>query len=473
MLAKLNPIRLDVLLAVVLTWLTLATTVSHTGGHIGWVAYVLAALTVAPIALRQVAPVATMIVMMGALAGYSLLEFDGLPSAGLGALVGMFTVATLRSRLVAVLVFLVAASVVVVAYLRLSGMIAWSEVVQSIVVVIGAWVLGEGTKRWAERAERLAEDAARAVAEERVRIARELHDIVAHHMSVISLQAGLAQYVLDTDLPTARKAITTVGDTSREALTEMRRLLDVLRVDQDDDYRPQPGLAALDDLVERARGAGLPVEVVITGDVRELQPGPDLCAYRVAQESLTNVLKHAGPAKARIDVDYGEQTLMVKVTDNGGVPDRGISDAGVSDGGVPDGGHSDGRATTGARTSGAGNGGIGNSGSGDSGSGDSGAAHGWVANDGAAAGRAMDSGAAAYKVANNKAVNRAAVNRGAVNRGAGGRVVNRAAAEYPSHGIRGMRERAELYGGVLTAGPLPGGGFGVVLRLPMAEVAAR
>jgi signal transduction histidine kinase len=203
-----------------------------------------------------------------------------------------------------------------------------------------------------------------------VRIARELHDIVAHHMSVISLQAGLAQYVLDTDLPTARKAITTVGDTSREALTEMRRLLDVLRVDQDDDYRPQPGLAALDDLVERARSAGLPVDVVVTGDVRDLQPGPDLCAYRVAQESLTNVLKHAGPAKARIDVDYGEQTLVLKVTDDGVVD-------------------------------------------------------------------------------------------------------NRAAATHPSHGIRGMRERAELYGGVLTAGLLPEGGFGVVLRLPMAEVAAR
>ncbi|WP_447006805.1 sensor histidine kinase [Saccharothrix isguenensis] len=370
MLAKLNPIRLDVLLAAVLTWLTQATTVSQVGDHIGWVAYVLASLTVAPIALRQVAPVATMTVMLGALVAYSQLDFDGLPSAGVGMLVGMFTVATLRSRLVATLVFLATAAVVVVAYLRMSEMIAWSEIVQSIVVVIGAWVLGEGTKRWAERAERVAEDAARAVADERVRIARELHDIVAHHMSVISLQAGVAQYVLDTDLPTARKAITTVGDTSREALTEMRRLLDVLRVDHDDDYRPQPGLAALDDLVERARGAGLPVDVVVTGDVRELQPGPDLCAYRVAQESLTNVLKHAGPARARIDVDYGEQTLVLKVTD-----------------------------------------------------------------DGAAAPSAESA--------------------------------------HTSFGIRGMRERAELYGGVLTAGPLAGGGFGVVLRLPMAEVAAR
>jgi signal transduction histidine kinase len=377
-LAKLNPIRLDVLLAAVLTSLTVITAVSHTGGRISLPAYVLAALTVAPIALRQLAPVATVAVVLGALTAYSLFGYGGLPSSGIGALVGMFTVATLRPRPVAAVVFLVTTAVVVIAYVPVA-VVAWSEVAQSVLVVVGAWMLGEGTRRWSERAERLAEQAARAVADERVRIARELHDVVAHHMSVISLQAGVARYVLDTDLSTARDAITTVGETSREALTELRRLLDVLRVDQDDDYRPQPGLAALDELVERARGAGLPVDVVVTGAPRELQPGPDLCAYRVAQESLTNVLKHAGPARARIDVEYGEQTLVLKVTDNG-------------------------RA---ARTGGA-----------------------------SAADHASRD-------------------------------------DHPSHGIRGMRERAELYGGVLTAGPTDDGGFGVVLRLPMHEVAAR
>ncbi len=368
-LAKIKPIRLDLLLAAVLTALTVATAVNQSGAH-NWAAYVLAGFTVAPIALRQVAPVITMAVMLGALVAYSLLGFGGLPSAGIGALVGMFTVATLRSRLVAAIVFSATAVVLVLTFVGVTA-VAWSEVAQSVLVVVGTWMLGEGTKRWAQRAERLAEEAARAVADERVRIARELHDIVAHHMSVISLQAGLAQYVLDTDLATARQAITTVGDTSREALTEMRRLLDVLRLDHDDDYRPQPGLTALDELVERARGAGLPVDVVVTGEARALQPGPDLCAYRVVQESLTNVLKHAGPAKARIDLDYGEQTLVLKVTDNG----RAVRHGGSSD--------------------------------------------------------------------------------------------------HQSHGIRGMRERAELYGGVLTAGPTAEGGFGVVLRLPMAEVGAR
>ena len=366
-LAKLRPFRLDLLLAAVLTTLTVVTTVSHVGAA-DWPAHVLAGLTVAPIALRQVAPVATVAVMLGAVAGYSLIGFGGLPSAGVGVLVGMFTVATLRSRWVAAVVFLATTAVVVLVFLRLP-VVAWSEIAQSALVVSGAWMLGEGTKRWAHRAERLAERAARAAADERVRIARELHDVVAHHMSVISLQAGVAQYVLDSDLATARRAITTVGDTSREALTEMRRMLDVLRLDHDDDYRPQPGLASLDELVERARGAGLPVDVVVTGQAWQLQPGPDLCAYRVVQESLTNVLKHAGRAEARIDIHYGEQTLVVKVTDNG-------------------------------------------------------------------------------------------------------RAVRRSLPDHRSHGIRGMRERAELYGGVLTAGPTPGGGFGVVLRLPMSEVAA-
>lgn len=366
MLANLKLIRLDLLLAVVLTGLTLATLVSFGAGADEWPAYVLATLTAVPLALRQLAPVATMAVLVSALGVYNVLGYSNFPNSGVGMLVGMFTVATLRPRRVAALVFAGTVVVVVIALVRLPMPVAWSEVVQTGLVVLGAWMLGEGTKRWSERGERLAEEAAQAVANERVRIARELHDIVAHHMSVISLQAGLAQYVLDSDLATARQALATVGDTSREALTEMRRLLDVLRVDQSDEYQPQPGLAALDELVDRARGAGLPVETVVTGQARPLPPGPDLCAYRVAQESLTNVLKHAGPATARIDLDYGESTLTLKVTDTGAKP-----------------------------------------------------------------------------VAQHASPN--------------------------SHGIRGMKERAELYGGVLTAGPAREGGFSVVLRLPMSE----
>ncbi len=358
---------MDVFLALVLTGLTLATLISVPAGEAPWPAYALAVLTAAPLALRQRAPVVVMVVIACALAGYSLLGYGDYPNAGIGILIAMFTVATLRPRHVAAAMFLSVMAVLAVAYLASSAEVTWTEITQSALQAVGAWVLGEGTRRWGERTKQLAELTERAVADERVRIARELHDIVAHHMAVISLQAGVAQYVIDTDVATARDAITTVGHTSREALTEMRRLLDVLRLEDPADLSPQPGLASLDELVDRTRGAGLPVDVVVTGRRRALPPGPDLCAYRVAQESLTNALKHAGPATARVDVNYGERTLTLKITDDG--------------------------------------------------------------------------------------------------------TASRPRDESPtSHGIRGMQERAELYGGVLTAGPSEEGGFAVVVRLPLSEV---
>jgi signal transduction histidine kinase len=223
-------VLVDVPLAVVLTVLTLATLVDSAGGGAPWPAYVLAGLTAAPIALRQRAPVVTMAIIAGALAAYSLLGYGDYPNAGVGVLIAMFTVATLRPRHVAGAMFLVVMAVLAATCVANRTELSWAEVVQSTLQVVGAWVLGEGTRRWGERTRRQAESTTRAVADERVRIARELHDIVAHHLAVISLQAGVAQYVIDTDVATAREAITTVGDTSREALVEMRRLLDVLRL---------------------------------------------------------------------------------------------------------------------------------------------------------------------------------------------------------------------------------------------------
>jgi len=364
----LRPILVDALLAALLTGLTVITLAGQTDGRIDWGAVLLVTLTVAPVALRQYAPVLTMAIIVAALAGCSLLGYGDLPSGGVGMIVMMFTVAMLRPRAMAALTFAATLGVIALVYLTADDGIVWSQVAQSALVLLGTWVLGDSTRRWSRRAERLAAQAAQAVAEERVRIARELHDIVAHHMSVVSLQAGVAEYVVDTDLPMAKKAIATVGDASREALLDMRRLLDVLRVDQleESDYRPRPGLAQLDELVGRTRDAGLPVDLVVTGEVRELSSGLDLCAYRVAQESLTNILKHAGPARARIDLDYGARALELQIKDDGAK-------------------------------------------------------------------------AQAYR-------------------------------ESPTaHGIRGMRERAELYGGVLAAGPAEEGGFAVTLRLPMED----
>ncbi|MDP9795109.1 signal transduction histidine kinase [Catenuloplanes nepalensis] len=356
----------DVLLATALTGLTTVTLVTTGDGQPHWLASTLGFLSVAPVALRQWAPVGTLAVMIGALVLYGLLGFGVWPNTGLGIVVGLFSVATLRSRRTAAVMYAMTLLAALVAYQTFPVPLTVPEILQYVLVMAITWAVGDGTRRWALRVERAAAKTAEAVVEERVRIAREMHDIVSHHMSVISLQAGVAEYVLDSDPATARTAISTVGEAGREALSEMRRLLDVLRIDHDkESLRPQPGLADLDDLVGRIRSAGLTVDVSVTGRVRPLAAGPDLCAYRVVQESLTNVLQHAGPATARVDVDYGELTLAVTITDDG----TKTYDPPPS----PD-----------------------------------------------------------------------------------------------SHGIRGMRERAALYGGVLTAGR-HAGGFRVLLRLPIEE----
>ena len=218
----------DVLLAAALTGLTVATLVSEDDGRPRTATLVLAVAATAPVALRQRAPVGTMATGLLALAAYSLVE-DGsdIANGGIALLVALITVATLRSRRTASLMFAVALCVVA-AYLGSRDALAGPELAQTALVLVLAWVLGDSTRRWADRAQRSAALAERAVAEERVRIARELHDIVAHHMSVIALQAGLAEYVLDDDPPTARGAIAAVGSASRAALGDLPRRPDPL-----------------------------------------------------------------------------------------------------------------------------------------------------------------------------------------------------------------------------------------------------
>jgi signal transduction histidine kinase len=180
----------------------------------------------------------------------------------------------------------------------------------------------------AERLEREREQKARlAVAEERVRIGRELHDIVAHAISVIVVQAQAGQRVLEGEQASAREALGSIETTGRQALVEMRRLLGILRKeDRELALAPRPSLAQLDVLAERVREAGLPVELQVEGEAKPLPPGVDLSAYRIVQEALTNALKHAGPASALVVVRYGPDEVELEISDDGRGPVDGRGD---------------------------------------------------------------------------------------------------------------------------------------------------
>ena len=162
------------------------------------------------------------------------------------------------------------------------------------------------------------EKAKLAVAEERARVARELHDVVAHNLSIMVVQAGAERRALGGERPQTAEVLETIEQTGRAAMAEMRRLLGMLRrSDAELALAPQPSLAHIDDLVAQVREAGMPVELAIEGDVRALPRGIDLSAYRIVQEALTNALKHAGPASARVTIRYGAGELEIEIADDG------------------------------------------------------------------------------------------------------------------------------------------------------------
>src|SRR5829696_2294908 len=244
-----------------------------------------------------------------------------------------------------------------------------------------AWLLGHFVgvrrlyvlqleERTAELQRAREELARRAVTEERLRLARELHDVVAHAMSVIAVQSGVGAHVASTQPKEAAKALAAIESTSRAALEELRRLLGVLRQEGEPqgDLAPVPGLADLEGLLAELANAGLAVKLRVNGTRPPVPAGVDLSAYRIVQEALTNVVKHAGPAHAQVTIGYGDQDVTVEVTDDG---QGAVIAAG------------NGRAGTG-------------------------------------------------------------------------------------HGLIGMRERVQAFGGDLQTGPRPGGGFRVAARLPLA-----
>jgi signal transduction histidine kinase len=207
-------------------------------------------------------------------------------------------------------------------------------------LVIAAWVVAilaaaelvrARREVWArERAERAAAERRRAD-EERLRIARELHDVLAHSISVINVQAGVGLALLDTDQEQARAALTTIKAASREALGEVRQVLNTLRAPGAAPRAPAPGLERLPELVEQAASTGLHVEVRTEGEPRPLPPGTDLAAFRIVQEALTNVVRHSGSRTARVRIAHTPGRLRLRIDDDG--PATG-SDAGGSGNGL-------------------------------------------------------------------------------------------------------------------------------------------
>ncbi|HKQ00463.1 MAG TPA: sensor histidine kinase [Actinomycetes bacterium] len=217
----------------------------------------------------------------------------------------------------------VAAAIAVVVADGLTDPTPWGEVAFGSAVMFGAWYVGRRLRLRRQRADELlreqAAEARRIVIEERARIARELHDVVAHRVSLMTVQAGAAKAVAAEDPEGALKAMGAVEEAGRQALDELRHLLGVLRPETDHDgLGPQPGLADLPRLVEQTRGAGLDVSVATDGVVAELPARVDLFAYRIVQEALTNVLKHAGPG-ARTEVRLGtdRRGVVIEVLDDG------------------------------------------------------------------------------------------------------------------------------------------------------------
>ena len=291
--------------------------------------WLLAVLICAPILTHRRFPRASVAVCLAAVVVYATGRYVAYP--GLAIFVLNFDIALHSRERVAVATLFASAVVIGVSVnLQPDGVAILATYIESEVGVGLAWLAGWNLRlrraRWAElqaRAERLErereEQARRAVTEERLRIARELHDVIAHSMSVIAVQSAVGNHVIDTQPAEARQALAAIEATSRSALTEMRRLLGVLRQEGEprSSLTPAPGLADLTALVTQVQDAGLKVWINVEGQRVAVPPGIDLSAYRIVQEALTNVIKHAGSSAANVTISYLPDSVTVDITDQG------------------------------------------------------------------------------------------------------------------------------------------------------------
>ncbi|WP_214106558.1 sensor histidine kinase [Acrocarpospora catenulata] len=292
-------------------------------------AFVLSAALLLPLIWRRRYPIQVFAVIAALCFAQWLASLQPLP-ASMSVLVAMYGVAARKNLAWAI------AAALVAEFGTFLALWAWDDFTLEIFAnasafVIAVWLAGiyanmrrryiEGLEDRAERAERERDQQALiATAAERARIARELHDVVAHNVSVIVVQADGAGYAIDRDPEQARQAVHAISATGRRALSEMRRLVGVLREDGPgaEDYQPQPGLGQLAELVRQVRESGLPVRLSADEDLAGLPQGEQLVIYRIVQEALTNTLKHGGPGvQADVRVESGDREITVTVLDDG------------------------------------------------------------------------------------------------------------------------------------------------------------
>lgn len=294
----------------------------------------------APLIARRKHPVAVGLATAAGLLAFTAVDY-AMPTAAAVLLIAVYTAANYAGLGASLLVTAVQIAVSV-AYTMASSnrhpeqsMYDTASIMISSLLILGAWGIGRAvrsrrlyTAELEDRARRLERandvEVRAAIAEERSRIARELHDVVAHHVSVMTVQAAGARRSLRRDVDRTADALQAIEDIGRAALQEMRRVVGVLRTPDGDDrgaqpatLAPQPGLGDLDLLAEQMRDAGLPVEVLIEGEPGAVPVGVDLAAFRVIQEALTNTIKHAGPSAAIVYVRYLPAEVHVEVSDDG------------------------------------------------------------------------------------------------------------------------------------------------------------
>ncbi len=321
----------DSLLALALTVISVGSVVGSRTRY-GYAFPVLAAVaalfTTVPIVLRRYRPLGVLAVTVTA--ETLLLIFSNDSPVPVGVIVALYTVAAYCERRVSIRAAAWVAAPITVGEIVNNGPHA-GRVIPELAVIAIAWVIGDNLrtrraylselKERAARLEREREDKAdRAVIEERARIARELHDVIAHNVSVMVVQAAAGEDVFDEDPDKARESLAAVASTGRAALTELRRLLGVIRAEDDRGdpaYAPQPGIERIDELVGQVRETGLPVELSVLGEARPLPEGVGLCAYRIVQEALTNTLKHADASASQVHLRYVADALELQVLDDG------------------------------------------------------------------------------------------------------------------------------------------------------------